>query len=357
MGSFPQGRNVTQYQFIDDYSLNRGKHNLKFGANFRRYDVSDHNFFYNSPAVYFGYTDNGLQNFADGLAYQYRQALNLSSDVPIAMWGLGVYGMDEWNIKPNLKVTLALRVERNSNPVCQTNCFANFKTGFNSLASVTNSDPGSVPYSSDIMYNQHQAFPGVDAVDLSPRFGFSWSPGSNNKTVISGGFGIFYDSPPEGLVDDLLLTHRSVTFRVRPSAGVLGFDPAGGAAIWQAAANAFSITRPIARSLHSSTRLAWLSRLRPLLRLSALCTLRNGRNGTSRYSINSPVPTSLRWVITETMASAYRTPIIGRMLTTSLVTFQGQPAMACQAYRSLRLFRITDRLALSRVAPSQTTMA
>ncbi|MBV8808983.1 MAG: TonB-dependent receptor [Acidobacteriaceae bacterium] len=240
--SFPQGRNITQYQFIDDYSLNRGKHNLKFGANFRRYDVSDHNFFYNSPTIYFGYTDNGLQNFADGLAYQYRQALNASSDVPIAMWGLGVYGMDEWNIRPNLKLTLALRVERNSNPVCQTNCFANFKTGFNSLASVTNADPGSVPYSSDIAYNQHQAYPGVDAAVLSPRIGFSWSPENSNKTVVSGGFGIFYDSPPAALVDNLLLNPPvSVTFRVRPTTGVLPFDPAGGAATWQAAANAFNI--------------------------------------------------------------------------------------------------------------------
>jgi hypothetical protein len=240
---YPQGRNITQYQFIDDYGLTRGKHNLRFGANFRRYDVSDHNFFYNSPAVYFGYTDSGLQNFVNGLAYQYRQALNLASDVPIAMWGLGVYGQDEWNVKPNLKLTLALRAERNSNPVCQYNCFANFKNGFSSLASMTSSDPGSVPYSSDIAYGLHQAYPGVDAVDLSPRFGFSWSPKSN-KTVISGGFGLFYDSPPAGLVDDLLGNPPvSVTFRVRPSSGVLGFDPTGGAAIWQAAASAFSITK------------------------------------------------------------------------------------------------------------------
>ena len=241
---FPQGRNITQYQFIDDYSLAKGKHNLKFGANFRRYDVSDHNFFYNSPAVYFGYTDNGLQNFADGVAYQYREALNQSSDVPIAMWGLGLYAEDEWKVKSNFTLTLALRAERSSNPVCQTNCFANFKAGFNGLPSVTNADPGSVPYSSDINYNQHQAYPGVDFVDWSPRIGFSWSPGSDNKTVISGGFGIFYDSPPAGLVDDLLANPPvSVTFRVRPNSGVLGFDPAGGAATFQAAANTFNISK------------------------------------------------------------------------------------------------------------------
>ena len=49
--AFPQGRNITQYQFIDDYALTRGKHNLKFGVNFRRYDISDHNFFFNNPGV------------------------------------------------------------------------------------------------------------------------------------------------------------------------------------------------------------------------------------------------------------------------------------------------------------------
>ncbi len=131
---FPQGRNITQYQFIDDYTLTVGRHNLKFGENFRRYDVSDHNFFYNYPAVYFGYTTNGLQQFANGLAYQYRESLNQSSDVPIAMWGMGLYAQDEWNVTPNLKLTLGLRVERNSNPVCQTDCFANFKSGTTSLA-------------------------------------------------------------------------------------------------------------------------------------------------------------------------------------------------------------------------------
>jgi outer membrane receptor protein involved in Fe transport len=243
LADFPQGRNITQYQFIDDFTHIVGNHNLKFGVNFRRYDVSDHNFFYNSPVIYFGYVPNGLQEMVDGLAYQYRQALNSSSDVPVALWGVGLYGQDEWKVTPHLTLTLGLRVERNSNPVCQTNCFANFKGPFNGLASVTSSDPGSVPYSSDIAYGQHQAYPGVDAALLSPRIGFSWSPFKDNKTVLSGGFGIFYDSPAAGVVDDLLANPpASVAIRVRPTSGVLPFDPAGGAATWAASANAFNIT-------------------------------------------------------------------------------------------------------------------
>ncbi len=242
--TYPQGRNITQYQIFDDFSIVKGKHAFKFGENFRRYDVSDHNFFFNSPGVYFGYTSDGLQNFADGLAYQYRKSLNLSSDVPVALWGLGFYGQDEWSVRSNLKLTLALRFERNSNPVCQFNCFANFSAPWSALASVTSANSGSVPYSSDIASNQHQAYSGVSTLSPSPRFGFSYSPRSSNKTVISGGFGIFYDSPAAGLVDDLLANPPvSVTIRVRPTNGVAPFDPAGGAAAWAASAGAFSLTQ------------------------------------------------------------------------------------------------------------------
>jgi hypothetical protein len=246
--AFPQGRNITQYQFIDDFSWTRGNHTFKFGENFRRYDVSDHNFFFNSPLVYWGYSTSGLQSFAQGEAYQYRKADNLSTNVPVAMWGIGIYGQDEWKVSSRLKLTLALRVERNSNPVCQISCFANLKGPFAGTAAVAAGTSGSqdVPYSSDISYNQKSAYPGVDKVVLSPRFGFSWDPRGTSKTVISGGFGLFYDNPAAGLVDNLLGNPPvSVALRVRGkplSKGVLPFDPAGAPATWQASANAFKIT-------------------------------------------------------------------------------------------------------------------
>jgi hypothetical protein len=243
-GSFPQGRNITQYQFYDDMTLTRGKHNFKFGFNFRRYDVSDHNFFWNNPGAYFGYTANGLQNFVNGIAYQYRKYDNAFADVPVAMWGLGIYAQDEWAVSSNLKLTLALRAERNSDPVCQYNCFANLDGPAAGLASFTSSNPGSVPYSSDITPGQHQAFPGVDAVVLSPRVGFSYSPGSDHKTVISGGFMLAYDNPPAGLVDDLLGNPPdTVALRIRPPAGTLPFAPNGALATWQASVNAFALTK------------------------------------------------------------------------------------------------------------------
>jgi hypothetical protein len=240
---FPQGRNITQYQVIDDFSYTFGNHNLKFGENFRRYDVSDHNFAFNEPAVYFGYTENGLQQYADGLAFQYRQSDNLSNDIPIALWGLGMYAQDEWRVRPNFKLTIALRAEHNSNPVCQTNCFSEFKAPFASLPS-TVAGNGSVPYSADIATGLHYAYPGVDTIDWSPRLGFSYSPGTSGRTIISGGAGMFYDNAPAGLVDNLNSDPpATVAIRVRPAGGVLPFDPAGGAAIYAASAQSFNINK------------------------------------------------------------------------------------------------------------------
>jgi hypothetical protein len=262
---FPQGRNITQYQFIDDFSWTRGNHTFKFGENFRRYDISDHNFFITSPIVYWGYSSPtcttitvncNLQAFADGVAYQYRKNLNQSTDVPVALWGIGAYAQDEWKATHNLKLTLALRVEHNSNPVCQTNCFTNLVSGFANTPSAQagadapcNIDPTSpscnVPYSSDLKLNQHTAYPSTDSLLWSPRVGFSWDPRGSGKTVISGGVGLFYDNPAAGLVDNLLGNPpASVSLRIRnavPDDGVVPFSPTGAPLTWQQSASAFNI--------------------------------------------------------------------------------------------------------------------
>jgi len=201
---FPQGRNVTQYQFVDDFSVTKGAHNLKFGANFRRYDITDYVFSEFSPAfgsgplyvpftlgdVYSGGTD-GLNEFISN--YPNR------GTYPVALWGIGLYAQDEWRVNKSLKITLALRAEKNSNPVCQLNCASLFTGPFNSISN----DPNT-PYNTMINAGLHQIFPSVDAIDFAPRFGFTWAPGGSDKTVVRGGFGIFYDAFPAVLGDSFM---------------------------------------------------------------------------------------------------------------------------------------------------------
>ncbi len=40
---------------------------------------------------------------------------------------------------------------------------------------------------------------GADNLDFAPRFGFSWDPLGHGRTVLRGGFGLFYDSPFDNL--------------------------------------------------------------------------------------------------------------------------------------------------------------
>src|SRR5580658_5480778 len=75
---FPQGRNVTQYQFVDDFSWTKGAHSLKFGANFRRYDVTDYTFStLTNPLVIA--VDQGA--FYTGQAFETEQRLDRKSVV------------------------------------------------------------------------------------------------------------------------------------------------------------------------------------------------------------------------------------------------------------------------------------
>ena len=128
------------------------------------------------------------------------------------MWGIGVYGQDEWKATRNLKLTLGIAGRAQLKPCLPDQLLLELDWALSTLPRpvrlVTVGAELDVPYSSDLNYNQHQAYPGVDSLVWSPRLGFSWDPRGNGKTVISGGFGQFYDNPAAGLVDNLLATLR-----------------------------------------------------------------------------------------------------------------------------------------------------
>ncbi|MBV8478008.1 MAG: TonB-dependent receptor [Acidobacteria bacterium] len=105
-----------------------------------------------------------------------------------ATYTLAGYGQDEWKVKSNLALTLALRAEHQSNPVCAHDCFSELSGPFESISH----DPAQ-PYNQAIS-KRKQAFFHKDAVDWAPRFSFAWQPlGVSHNTVVRGGFGMFYE--------------------------------------------------------------------------------------------------------------------------------------------------------------------
>ncbi len=194
--NFPQGRNVTQYQFVDDFAKMIGRHSLKVGVNFRRYDITNYDAsVLATPLIY-----AGLSDFYSGSASLYLQNNALHASAPMNTGGLGVYAQDEWAITPRFKLTAGLRAEHNLNPTCDTNCF----TILNGPFSQIESQGANTPYNHAMQTGRRDAFNSVDSINWAPRLGFTWSPFINSKTVISGGFGIFYDAFPAFITDQFV---------------------------------------------------------------------------------------------------------------------------------------------------------
>ena len=189
-GTWPQGRNVTQYQISDDFSWLKGSHNLKFGVNFRRNDITDYTpggFFNTIPVASF----SGESSFFNGTSDAFEQGFASRPTQPLALYSLGLYAQDEWAVSNKLKVTLSLRAEHNSNPICQTNCFARLASSFLDISH----DP-TQPYNQAITSGLHQALPNYQSISWEPRVGFAWQPFGQGNTVVRGGVGIFSDIFP-----------------------------------------------------------------------------------------------------------------------------------------------------------------
>ena len=195
--SFPQGRNVTQYQFVNDFSWTHGRHSLKVGMNYRRDDISDHNFTAVTPEIVEFSLEDFVTGGGNGAGNEIIQSFPLKTSQPIALYQLGFYGADDVRVTNNFKLSLSVRMDHLSNPVCQTNCFQRLAGVFGQLNT-------SSPVNQAILVGQHRAFPSVAAIAVQPKIGFAWSPFGRSNTVLRGGMGVFADSLPTGAIDNFM---------------------------------------------------------------------------------------------------------------------------------------------------------
>jgi len=195
---YPQGRNVAQYQFVDDFSWTKGNHGIKFGVNLRRNNISSFALGSGTSGLI---TEASMTEFYNGIVTNgsYTQSFPNAPEEPVAYYSLGLYIQDEWRVNNKLKLTLALRADRNSNEVCQKNCFSRPAGTFLQMDHNVNT-----PYNASIQTGLHSAFPGLQSVAWGPRVGFAWNPKSD--LVVRGGFGVFSDLY-QGLIADRFITN------------------------------------------------------------------------------------------------------------------------------------------------------
>ncbi|MGH9475481.1 MAG: carboxypeptidase regulatory-like domain-containing protein [Terriglobales bacterium] len=224
---FPQGRNVTQYSLTDDFSMLHGGQTWKAGLDWTMNLINDYDMgILSTPLV-----ESDLTDFFAGNATFAEQAFPSNLNQPVRLYRLGAYLEDDIALTPSLKTTWSLRVEHHSNPVCLHDCVSRLTSPFSELT-----HDASVPYNAVIQTGLRQAYPTTPAVLWEPRFGFAWSLFGSSATVLRGGFGMFNDTLPGQVMDDLAGNAPNLNTFVVP--GTLAPGTAGSAVNAAAADNA-----------------------------------------------------------------------------------------------------------------------
>jgi hypothetical protein len=189
--TYPQGRNVTQWQINDNLMWTHGAHTYKFGINTRRIDVSDYDLGEGSvpTAVY-----NDLAQFTYGAAYTESETYPVRLKERIAAGNVDLYGMDSYKPVARATLTAGVRATWNTNPVNQQRLFARPGGSF-----LDQSHQISQPLDQVIQTNVRGLFPATPVLVWQPRISVAYEVA--HGTVLHAGVGVFNDIIPAQVAD------------------------------------------------------------------------------------------------------------------------------------------------------------
>jgi outer membrane receptor protein involved in Fe transport len=195
--NIPSLRTERRYQWVDNLNVTKGNHRLKFGGDINLFKFASRTEIFfgggftfaqltplvqaysNPPGIGITPEDRGrlarlnnylqsqpqlaplagvfntpitaTQAFKLGLPVLYEQGFG-DPNIAISVWTLGFYAQDSWKVRNNFSLDLGLRYDYELQPPPTPR----------------------------------------DKNNFGPRFGFSWDPFNDRKTVIRGGYGISY---------------------------------------------------------------------------------------------------------------------------------------------------------------------
>jgi hypothetical protein len=175
-GNSPQSYTQNNYQVLDNVSIVKGAHTLKFGSEYRRW-IAPSDFLPRSRGEW-DYAD--LQTLVnDQVPTGFNGALRGAGSGVFDGNQHAIYGFvqDDWKILPNLTLNLGVRYEWTSNP-------ADVKK---QLLNAISTLPGVFEFRE----------PKTDTNNVMPRIGFAWDPLNDQKWAVRGGFGVSFDVTPQ----------------------------------------------------------------------------------------------------------------------------------------------------------------
>jgi hypothetical protein len=166
------------FSYIDNLTMVRGSHTLKFGVEIRRVQLNQ------------GNTSNGTVSYTSPANFLANKINSATYADPLPVNGLRKteaysYAQDEWKFRPNLTLNLGVRY-----------------TFFNLFHEVHGK---AIPF--DFATCGAKGFCGAGAsfgnpntLDIDPRISIAWSPSAlGGKTIFRGGFGLYHG---DGQLDD-----------------------------------------------------------------------------------------------------------------------------------------------------------
>ncbi len=235
--ALPQNFTDNQFQYQDHIAISSGKHSFNIGAEYRRtrngsvfgadefglilpYDIENfltdgwaaadfENETFGGPLLGSNYYNEVAVNPVTGESPEFYRGYRANE--------FGAYLQDDWKIHPRLTLNIGLRwdyfgVPHNFRPGLDSNFF--FGNGIVPLtrpSSATRAPnpffpAGSTAYAAEagatFQLRDHEVW-NKDTNNFGPRFGFAWDIFGTQKTVLRGGFGIYYDRMWNNLFENI----------------------------------------------------------------------------------------------------------------------------------------------------------
>ncbi len=180
---FPQGRGDTTFEYADTVSWTRGKHSIKFGAEYRRFRNNNNNGGTGGTVSF-----PNLTAFLAGAPTSATET-SLPATPALRVSALGTFIQDDIKLTSRLTINAGLRWEYNGVPSEIHNRLGIYDFAQNRLSTVgTNGIER--PYKRQF-------------TNFGPRIGFAYDPFGDGKTVIRTGVGLYYDQPVTNIITGL----------------------------------------------------------------------------------------------------------------------------------------------------------